>query len=375
MSYWEFPAYVSVAERRRKNEARLEKMRMKDPHVQPVVIQGNTLARTWWGKAWNRNLERYADYDNRIGRGRSYVRHGAVLDLRVTPGEVRAKVQGSSRMHYSVTIWIDPIDKATWKEIKRACAGQLDSLQSMLSGKFPKSLETLFMTRGSGIFPSSKEIDFGCTCPDGAQMCKHVAAVLYGVGARLDEDPSIFFTLRKVDVADLVTETVKDATEELLEKANRRSSRVISGENLSDVFGIDMEEAVYLAPKRKSESEVVEEKPLDVTKQRDRAAKAASRRSEIAKKTAERIISREIGAPNVKSTDDGQSATQEQDASTDLERVASLLDTIRCGISISGLKGRTGLDEKRLYAIVHRLHKEGRIRRKDRGVYARVARG
>jgi len=244
MAYYDdygYPRYVSVAEKRARARRKLEQLRKKHPDIRPVVIEGNTLVRTWWGKAWNGNLGKYADYANRIGRGRSYVRHGAVLDLQISPGQVKALVQGSQGSPYTITIKIKPISESVWKQIKAACEGQLASLQELLQGRFPKGLAELFTAKGSGLFPSPKEIDFHCSCPDWAYMCKHVAAVLYGIGTRLDEDPSLFFVVRKVKMEDLITQAVREKSEKLLKQAKRKTARVIDDADLGEVFGIEME--------------------------------------------------------------------------------------------------------------------------------------
>jgi uncharacterized Zn finger protein len=244
MAYYDdygYPRYVSVAEKRARARRKLEQLRKKHPDIRPVVIEGNALVRTWWGKAWNGNLGKYADYANRIGRGRSYVRHGAVLDLQISPGQVKALVQGSQGSPYTITIKIKPISESVWKQIKAACEGQLASLQELLQGRFPKGLAELFTAKGSGLFPSPKEIDFHCSCPDWAYMCKHVAAVLYGVGTRLDEDPSLFFVLRKVKMDDLITQAIRDKSEKLLKQAKKKTARVLDDANLEEVFGIEME--------------------------------------------------------------------------------------------------------------------------------------
>ena len=251
MSYWRYPRYVSVAEKRAKAEKKLKQLKKKNPHIKPIEIEGRTIARTWWGKAWNQNLESYADYSNRIGRGRSYVRHGAVLDLQIDSGKVESLVQGSKSKPYSVTIRIKATGKKTWQEIKTASEGKLDSLQELLSGKFPKGLGEIFTTQGKGLFPSPKEIDFDCSCPDWATMCKHVAATLYGIGARLDEDPELFFKLRQVKMKDLVSEAVEGKTRELLKKARKKTARAIAESDLGDVFGIDMENPMAPKTKRK----------------------------------------------------------------------------------------------------------------------------
>ncbi|HWR73137.1 MAG TPA: hypothetical protein VN604_08195, partial [Nitrospirota bacterium] len=220
MAFWSWPKYVCKAEKQARAAKKLEKLKKKWD-VKPVTIHGSAIARTWWGKAWNKNLERYADYSNRIGRGRSYVRCGAVLDLQINAGEIKALVHGSRAKPYSINIKIKKLNRNAWQRVTSECAGMLDSLAELLAGKFPKGLEETFMRRDTGLFPSPKEIDFDCSCPDWASMCKHVAAALYGVGARLDEDPSLFFTLRGVDTGELVSRTVSSKAESLIEKASK----------------------------------------------------------------------------------------------------------------------------------------------------------
>jgi uncharacterized Zn finger protein len=242
MSYYDgFPAYVTVAEKRAKAQRAVENLRKKNPDITPIVIEGRKLARTWWGKAWNDNLERYADYANRIGRGRSYVRHGAVLDLKITPGKITALVQGSATKPYKIDLVIQPLDKTMWETITRVCEGKLDSLQELLDGKFPKALTELFTEKGKGLFPTPKQISLNCKCPDMAVMCKHVAAVLYGVGAKLDENPRLFFVLRDVNIDELVSTAIAEKSEKLLRKSGRKSSRVIDNEDISAMFGIEMD--------------------------------------------------------------------------------------------------------------------------------------
>ncbi len=251
MSYWDgYPPYVSVGEKRAKAAARLKKLQKTDPRIQPVILAGSAIAATWWGKSWNRNLERYADYSNRIGRGRSYVCHGAVLDLRIRAGEVTALVQGTRSQPYAIKIEIEKLAPSRWEAVKAACSGRLASLPELLAGKFPRDLGEIFMVEGEGLFPTPQEIRFSCSCPDWAYMCKHVAAALYGIGARLDNDPGLFFTLRGIAVGEMVSAAVTETTQDLLKKAGRQSRRVLTGVDLSDVFGIDLDEgAADLPPK------------------------------------------------------------------------------------------------------------------------------
>lgn len=254
MSFWGFPRYVSVGEKQQRSKKKLEQLLKKNKDIKPVILEGTALAKTWWGKAWNRNLEAYADYSNRIGRGRSYVRCGSVLDLQIREGNIQALVQGSDSNPYSIVIKIKALEKTIWEEIKDICAGKLDSLQELLMGKFPEALGEIFIAHGKGLFPSPKEIDFDCSCPDWASMCKHVAATLYGIGARLDHDPNLFFLLRKIEIGDLISETIRDKTKELLTRAKRKSLRIIEDQDLSSVFGIELDSAPGFGKKNQCES-------------------------------------------------------------------------------------------------------------------------
>jgi len=236
-----FPEYVTVAEKRKRALKSIEQLKKKNPDIAPVMIAGRKLTRTWWGKSWNDNLESYSDYANRIGRGRSYVRNGAVLDLRMNQGMISALVQGSESKPYQINITIRPLAKDIWKAMTRECAGKIDSLQELVEGKFPTGLSELFTAKGKGLFPAPKEITLKCNCPDSAKMCKHVAAVLYGVGARLDDDPTLFFVLRGVNVEALISETITKKSEMLLEKSKIKSRRIMEDTDVADIFGIEVE--------------------------------------------------------------------------------------------------------------------------------------
>lgn len=281
MRYWGFKPYVSVASKKAKAEKKLKQLMKTNKDLKPVILHGKSIAQSWWGKAWNQNLEKYADYANRIGRGRSYVRHRAVLDLQIGPGEIKSLVQGSGSRPYSISVTIKEVNKDIWKRIKEACEGKLETLRELLDGKFPKGLSELFTAREEGLFPTPKEIAFNCSCPDWASMCKHVAATLYGVGARLDEDPSLFFTLRKVRVDDLVHEALQSKTKKLLQKASVKSSRVMDDSDLSSVFGIEMEPSAI-----KPKSAKAKKKPT-ATKKKPTATKkkAAGKKTAVRKKS------------------------------------------------------------------------------------------
>ncbi len=238
MGFYGFPKYESVAEKKAKASNSLEKLKKKDPEIEPVIIEGRTLARSWWGKAWNLNLESYADYGNRIARGKSYVRSNTVLDLKIFKGRVVAKVQGSRAKPYEVEIRIDTLNNKRWEQVTALCNHRIDSLEQLVEGKFPKELEVLFTEKKYGMFPSPKEIHFDCSCPDWASMCKHVAAVLYGIGARVDKNPMLFFELRDLDGQELVRKSMESKLESMMKNAGNKSRRAIADEDISDIFGL-----------------------------------------------------------------------------------------------------------------------------------------
>ncbi|MEO8661333.1 MAG: SWIM zinc finger family protein [Bryobacteraceae bacterium] len=232
---WAFPRYIPVAERRRKALRAMEKRNKQGHSVSSVIIEGRTIAKTFWGKAWCDNLERYSDYANRLPRGRTYVRNGSVVDLQIKPGEIHAHVSGSSL--YEVTLKVTPVAKAHWNSICTDCAGTIDSLVELLQGRLSKSVMERICRQGQGLFPSPAEIRLSCSCPDWADMCKHVAAVLYGVGARFDKQPELLFRLRGVDEKELIAGASKAAP---LSKQSPSAGKVLADEDLAAMFGLDM---------------------------------------------------------------------------------------------------------------------------------------
>lgn len=233
--YGGWAPYVSVAERRAKAAKKVASMKKKGRTVSPVHIEGRTIARTFWGKAWCDNLESYSDYSNRLPRGRTYVRNGSVVDLQIGKGEVTALVSGSSL--YKVKIGIHALDPSRWKTIIKRCSGQIDSLVELLQGKFSRGIMEIVTCKERGLFPSPRAISMDCSCPDSATMCKHLAAVLYGVGARLDEQPELFFQLRNVDQSELVA-AVGAATSVA---RTAKTDKVLKSDSLSNIFGIDLD--------------------------------------------------------------------------------------------------------------------------------------
>ncbi|MCC6586520.1 MAG: SWIM zinc finger family protein [Bryobacterales bacterium] len=227
--------YVSAGERRRQAVREIERNRKKGHDVSPVIIQGRTIAATFWGKSWCENLEGYSDFANRLPRGRTYVRSGAVIDLQIKPGEIAAMVSGSSLYNVSLAIAALPADH--WKAICRDCAGGIDSVIELLQGRFSKAVMERICRQADGLFPSPREIKLSCSCPDWAAMCKHVAAVLYGIGARLDHQPELLFRLRGVDENELIASAGSAMSFDLGAPPSRR---VLQGEDLGALFGLEL---------------------------------------------------------------------------------------------------------------------------------------
>lgn len=231
-----YSAYVSVAERKEKAAKKIAALKKKGQAVYPVVINGRHIVKTFWGKLWCTHLESYRDYENRLPRGRSYVRNNTVIDLHIRKGLINAQVSGSSV--YAVEVVIQNLEAAKWRVILKECAGKIDSLIELLQGNFSKAVMEIITDKNMGLFPRPDEIKFSCSCPDHAYMCKHIAAVLYGVGARLDEEPEKLFLLRHVDHLELIGAA---QSSDKFTKSSKKSGNELDAVGLSSLFGIELE--------------------------------------------------------------------------------------------------------------------------------------
>lgn len=285
MAFW--GEYVSVAERQAKAKRQVTALKKKGMKVEPVEVSGTMIARTFWGKSWCRHLESFSDYSNRLPRGRSYVRHGAVCHLAMQSGLVSGLVNGSSL--YQVEIKISELPSTTWAALTQKCTGKISSMLELLGGKLSKSVMEVVCDRSDGLFPKPREIKLSCSCPDGARMCKHVAAVLYGVGNRLDDDPELLFVLRGVDPVELLANPVSVSSGE---------DDDLAGNDLASLFGIEMdfgeaEPAAAKAPARKKTAK----KKRAIGKK----AKAVNAKSTTKAKTAKATKAKSAKATKAKS--------------------------------------------------------------------------
>ena len=241
MGFYGFRPYVPVAQRRWQAQKEMAKLSKNGRVVSPIAIEGRKIAQSFWGKAWCDNLERYSDFENRLPRGRTYVRNGSVIDLQIERGKVEALVSGSEI--YKVKVEVAVAAPARWKAICRDCAGSIGSLIELLQGKLSKNVMERVCREADGLFPAPPEIKMSCSCPDWADMCKHVAATLYGVGTRLDSDPDLLFALRGVDRMELVSTVGADLP---LTEAAAASERVLAEDDVGALFGLDL-----AAPRRR----------------------------------------------------------------------------------------------------------------------------
>lgn len=237
--YWETEYYSQPDTGQLLSNAKdtVKRAQAKGKTMEPVVISGRKIAKSWWGEAWCRNLERYADYESRLERGKRYVRTGTVVDLKIGKGKVSARVQGRRKAPYKVEIRISPLSEERCQHAISRCERKIENLELLLQGRFPEELKELF-TGGGGLFPEPKEISFSCSCPDWALMCKHVAAVLYGIGAKFDENPMLFFELRGIDVDKFIGVALENKVEHMLTNADCVSERVIQGGDWEALFGL-----------------------------------------------------------------------------------------------------------------------------------------
>jgi uncharacterized Zn finger protein len=265
--YFRWKPHVPAAARRHTAERTVAKMRKEGQTLSPVTPSRGAIARSFWGKAWCRNLDRYSDFSNRLPRGRTYLRNGSVIDLKIGPGKVSAQVMGSSL--YLVIVSVSEVAGAHWQAIARDCARSIDTLVELLQGRLSTSVMERITRPGTGLFPSPREISFSCSCPDSAAMCKHVAATLYGIGARLDAEPELLFGLRKVDAKELIARVGETGVP--VQKLPR-AGRILHSSKLADVFGIDLGSA---DPKPSHKPVAKKRKPLA-----PRADKSANRISQ-----------------------------------------------------------------------------------------------
>ena len=316
--YYQFRPYVSVAKRRQRALSEMSKLRKKGTEVQPIEIEGRLITRTFWGNSWCEHMESLGDFANRLPRGRTYVRNGSVCHLAIERGKVAAIVSGSEL--YNVNVTIKELRAASWRSVKKRTSGQIGSLIELLQGKFSDNIMKVVTDPRSGMFPLKKEISYRCSCPDWASMCKHVAAVLYGVGARLDAQPELLFMLRGVDHEELITAPTESSVAAATKRGGRR--RTVASADLADVFGIDMadeegtSETQPLEKGRKSRKTTTQGKAAKPKGASRPAAKSDPKRKKKAKSSIDKKSVRQTAAAKKKSNVKKKRAAKKKTAKT-----------------------------------------------------------
>lgn len=268
------PLYINAATRRAQAARAVQQLTKKNGKLSPVKVTGRVIAHTFWGQAWCQHLESLGDYASRLPRGRTYLRNGSVLDLQITSGRIKARVMGS--MLYEQTLKIAPLPPARWTTLKAACAGQIDSLVELLQGRLSAGVMKIITDPDAGLFPTSREIQKTCSCPDSAGVCKHLAAVLYGIGTQLDERPELLFVMRGVDHLDLIgTATAAPSL--------AGDAPAFAMDQLAEVFGIEMASlptpSLDTAPAKRAAKTAPKTTPAGVKKPRPKSVKLPKKRS------------------------------------------------------------------------------------------------
>ena len=241
--FYSWKPYQSVDERKKEAEKTIKKLQKKGKILDPVRIEGRIIAKTFWGKSWCKHLESFSDYDTRLPRGRSYARCGAIIDLKLEQGKITALVQGSEM--YDITINIEQVDQQKWQNIIQKCTGEISSVIELLQGKISENVMGIITDKTNGLFPDLSNIKMKCDCYDWAKMCKHIAAVFYGIGARLDEKPELIFTLRGVDYKELISSSTIN-----FKSTKQAKGKVVEDQDLASLFGIDIEDSIVKTSKK-----------------------------------------------------------------------------------------------------------------------------
>ena len=280
---YDYKPYVPVAKRRAQAAKEVAKRVKKGQAVSPVVIEGRAIVSTFWGKAWCTNLESYSDFENRLPRGRTYVRNGSVVDLKIEQGRIQALVSGSEL--YTVQIEIAALPQKAWQVVKELCAGKIGSLVELLQGKLSNAVMEAVTDRAEGLFPKPKEIKMRCSCPDYAGMCKHLAAVMYGIGNRLDSSPELLFELRGVDHQELIEQAIPAAPTRA-----KHGVPMIESAELGAIFDIEINDSPAAEPpnSKTTTKKVPKVKKAPAATKPATVKKAAEKKTATVKKAAEK---------------------------------------------------------------------------------------
>lgn len=206
---------------------RLATLRAEGEELHPVVNTTRKLASNFWGSAWMRHLARCEAGGLCLAPGRSLLRHGCVLNLRIAPGLIQALV--SAEELYDVNLSIAPLDEEQAEALRAACSHRIDSLVALLEGKVDAAVLEVLCAPEGGLLPEPADWRMNCSCPDWVEPCAHAAAAIYAAGCLIDDDPSLLFTLRSIEPSSLLAASAPLAETEF------------DADSLASTFGIDID--------------------------------------------------------------------------------------------------------------------------------------
>lgn len=290
--YSDWRPYVPVDVRQKKAVAKARKKAEAQGRApQPVIASGKKMAKTFWGMAWCDHLHAFRDYANRLPRGATYLRNGSVVDLVIQAGKVEAIVAGSEP--YTVSIEIQTLQKKRWKELRQKCSASIDSLLDLLAGRLSDGIMRELTSTQTGLFPTPREIRMSCSCPDYSSCCKHLAAVMYGVGVRLDTQPELLFLLRGVDHSELVSEAVSAGN--LDRELGEDDQGALANADLGELFGIDLAPPADLAAEGSHVQ--VERSPKRMSGARAAGGAVAAKKSSVSEPAKRRGARAKLSGP------------------------------------------------------------------------------
>lgn len=209
---------------------RLRELQSNGAELCPVVNKSRKLATNYWGAAWMRHLARCEAGGLNLAPGRSLLRHGSVLDLRLSQGKIAALVSADEL--YEVELSITPLDDERLEHLKKACYGNIASCVALLEGKVDADVLNMLCADETGVLPEPADWHMYCSCTDWSEPCAHAAAAVYAAGCLIDAEPGLLFTLRGIDVSALLP------SEQPLQLASDASFDAAA---LSATFGIDID--------------------------------------------------------------------------------------------------------------------------------------
>ncbi len=207
--------------------ARLAALQAEGEELHPVVGCSRALARHFWGKAWMRQLARCESGGYALAPGRSLLRHGCVLDVRLAPGLIRARV-GAQRLE-EVELRLAPLDAERQEELVQLCQGRIDSLVSLMEGRVDEAVLAPLCDPERGLLPQPADWSMSCTCADWSEPCPHAAAAIYAAGILIDAEPALLFSLRSFDPSSL------------LQPADQAATADFDAAGLGQLFGIELD--------------------------------------------------------------------------------------------------------------------------------------